>query len=108
MSAAGAGKPYMRGVFPVASPTAAWRLNTGMAYAGNAIAVPVAGITITLPPAAEVTGHMYYIKKTDPSVNTVIIDGSGSETIDGGLTAVLRRQFEALTIQSDGTEWWIL
>lgn len=108
MSAAGAGKLYMRGVFPVATPTAAWRLNTGMAYAGNAVAAPVAGITITLPPAADATGHIYFIKKIDSSANVVTIDPSGSETIDGGLTAVLTVQYEAITIQSDGTEWWIL
>jgi len=38
MSAAGAGRPWMRSVFPVASPTAAWRQNVGLAYAGITLA----------------------------------------------------------------------
>ncbi len=38
MSAAGVARPWMRAVFPVASPTAAWRQNVGMAYAGLTIA----------------------------------------------------------------------
>ena len=37
MSAAGHGRLWMRGVFPVATPTEAWRLNVGAAYAGNAL-----------------------------------------------------------------------
>ena len=34
MSAAGVGRHWMRAVFPVASPTAAWRQNVGASYAG--------------------------------------------------------------------------
>ena len=37
MSAASMGLPWMSAVFPVASPTEAWRLNVGLAYAGNAL-----------------------------------------------------------------------
>ena len=37
MSAAGVGRPWMRAVFPVASPTAAWRQNVGLVYSGNAL-----------------------------------------------------------------------
>ena len=38
MSATGCGRPFMRAVFPVATPTAAWRQNVGMAYAGITLA----------------------------------------------------------------------
>ena len=38
MSAVGAGRPWMRGVFPVATPTAAWRQNVGLSYAGVTLA----------------------------------------------------------------------
>ena len=41
MSAAGVGRPWMRAVFPVASPTAAWRQNVGLVYAGNALSAIV-------------------------------------------------------------------
>jgi hypothetical protein len=64
--------------------------------------------TITLPAAASHTGRIYYIKKIDSSANTVTVDGNSSETIDDGLTAVLTVQYESITIQSDGSEWWIL
>lgn len=64
--------------------------------------------TITLPTAVGRLGRVYRIKKTDGSPNTVTVDGAGVETIDGGLTATLTVQYEAITIISDGTEWWIL
>jgi hypothetical protein len=64
--------------------------------------------TLTLPTASTVTGRIYHIKKSDPSANTVTVDGSGSETIDGGTTAVITTQYECITIQCDGSEWWIL
>ena len=63
-------------------------------------------IILTLP-AAEV-GVQFDIKKIDASANTVTIDGAGSDTTDDGLTAVLTDQYEAITIVSDGTDWWIL
>ncbi len=63
---------------------------------------------ITLPPAGTVTGLILHIKKIDLNGNTVTIDGDGSETIDKGLTAIITTQFEVVSIQSDGTEWWII
>lgn len=65
-------------------------------------------ITVDLPTAVGNAGKVYYIKKIDSSANSVTIDGDGSETIDTGLTAVILTQFSAITIVSDGTEWWIL
>ena len=64
--------------------------------------------TVTLPPASGIDGKVYHIKKTDSSANVVTIDGDGSETIDGALTQVLASQYDALTITSDDTEWWII
>ncbi len=64
--------------------------------------------TVTLPAAADFTGRVYRIKKIDSSANAVTIDGNGSETIDGATTAVLSTQYEAITVVSDGTEWWVL
>jgi hypothetical protein len=66
-----------------------------------------ASVTVNLPTAVG-NSAAYSIKKTDSSVNTVTIDGSGSETIDGGDTAVLRRQYESITIVSDDTRWYII
>ena len=64
--------------------------------------------TITLPAAASHADRIYHIKKIDSSANTVTVDGNASETIDDGLTAILTVQYESITIQSDGSEWWIL
>jgi hypothetical protein len=64
--------------------------------------------TITLPAAASHTGRIYHIKKIDSSGNAVTVDGNSSETIDDGTTAVLTVQYETISIQSDGAEWWIL
>ena len=65
--------------------------------------------TITLPAVADVsTGKVLHIKKTDSSANAVTVDGSGAETIDDSLTAVLSMQYDAIMVVSDGSEWWIL
>lgn len=65
-------------------------------------------ITINLPTAASASGRVYVIKKTDSSANTVTIDGSGAETIDGATTNVISTQYVSITIQSNGTFWSIL
>lgn len=61
--------------------------------------------TLTLPAAASNTGHIFYIKKTDSSVNAVTVDGNASETIDGTTTKTVSFQYEAIMIVSDGTNW---
>jgi hypothetical protein len=67
-----------------------------------------ATFTITLPTASGITGRMYVIKKMDSSGNAITIDANASETIDGSLTRSLNLQYESITIQSDGTNWYIL
>ena len=66
-------------------------------------------ITVTLLSASakDVTNRVYHIKKTDSSLNTVTVDGNGTETIDGGLTAVIENQFESLLLASNGSNWSI-
>lgn len=71
----------------------------------NAAAAPR---TITLPPAAGAKLIVYTIKKVDASANAVTIDANAAETIDGSLTQVLSTQWQAITIQSDGTSWIVL
>lgn len=69
-----------------------------------------ASFTITLPAAASVTGLILVIKKIAPAAaaNTVTIDANGAETIDDAATQVIAKRYDSLTIQSDGTEWWII
>jgi hypothetical protein len=67
-----------------------------------------AAITINLEAAATAgAGRIIVVKKT-VAANTVTIDGSGTETIDGALTQVLTAQWTSLTIQCDGTSWFII
>lgn len=62
--------------------------------------------TITLPTAASAKWRVYTVKKIDASANTVTVDASGAETIDGALTVVFTLQWEWIVIQSDGTAWF--
>ncbi|MFJ7269423.1 hypothetical protein ACIQV3_22725 [Streptomyces sp. NPDC099050] len=64
-------------------------------------------ITITLISAAS-TPNQYTIKKVDASVNTVTIDGAGSETIDGAATKVLTTQWETVTVIPSGGNWYVV
>jgi hypothetical protein len=65
-------------------------------------------VTITLPAAAISKGRIYNIKKTDASVNALIVDGNASETIDGALTVNTTTQYHAFTLVCDGANWWII
>jgi len=65
-----------------------------------------AAVTVTLPLAAT-ANTIYHVKKLGTTAN-VIIDGNGSETIDGALTAVLTTQYESIMLISDGSAWHVL
>jgi len=62
--------------------------------------------TVTLPAVAGVTGLILNIKNV--GTGTITVDGASSETIDGATTAVISTQFDTVTIQCDGTEWWVI
>jgi hypothetical protein len=64
--------------------------------------------TVTLPTAANNTNRIITITKTDAPAGFVIIDGEGSETVGGATTQLLTSQYDAMTIQSDGSNWHIL
>lgn len=52
-------------------------------------------------------GKIFTIKKIDASAFTVtIVPGSG--TLDGAANAVLTTQYQSVTIQTDGTNWFII
>ena len=67
-----------------------------------------ATFTITLPTAIGISGRIYNIKKIDSTGNAVTVDANASETIDGDLTKSLNLQNESITIQSNGTSWYII
>ena len=65
-------------------------------------------IVFSLPSAASATGHVFYFKKIDSSINTMTIQGFGSQLIDGAITINTIDQFDSFTLVTDGTQFWIL
>jgi hypothetical protein len=75
--------------------------------------------TITLPavvsnlagPSGNINrslGRILVIKKIDVSANAVTIDGNASETIDGATTLDLTTQWQSVTLQCNGTAWFVI
>lgn len=64
--------------------------------------------TVTLPTAADNEDRIITIKKVDTGTGVCIVDGESTETIDGALTVTLGNADEAITVQSDGTNWHVL
>jgi hypothetical protein len=67
-----------------------------------------ANVVITLPAAADNESRLYNVKKIDAGANTVTADANASETIDGQATQVLTTQYQSMTLQSNGTAWFIV
>ncbi|MCI5059298.1 MAG: hypothetical protein MRY83_24505, partial [Flavobacteriales bacterium] len=65
-------------------------------------------VTITLPTASGNTGKKYRIKKFEASANNVIIDGDGTETIDGATDQTTNTPWAGWIIVSNGTNWGII
>lgn len=72
---------------------------------GNATS---AAFSITLPTAVGITGKTYTVKKIDSSANALTVATTSSQTIDGTTTKPLARQYDAITVQSDGANWMII
>jgi hypothetical protein len=81
-----------------------------MTASDNTILCNAAGgnMIINLPAAASNANKIYNIKKIDSSGNSITIDANASETIDGTITKSLNTQYESITIQCDGANWYIL
>lgn len=65
-------------------------------------------VTVTLPTAVGISGVEYVIKKIDSSSNFVIIEGNGSQTIDGETDQRTDGQYTSITVVSNGTNWFIV
>lgn len=90
---------------PVVNPTTPYTPGVNEVILWDCTAGPK---VVNLPAAATSSGYVLNIKKTDVTANTLTIDGDGTETIDGGLTAVLTTQYESISIFCNGTEWFII
>jgi len=65
-------------------------------------------LTVTLPVAGgSSNGHIYNVKKIDSTANAVTIAADGAETIDGNISISIAVQWTCLTVQSNGTDWFI-
>lgn len=64
--------------------------------------------TLVLPTAADNTTRKITFIKADAGVGRVIIDGEGGELINAGLTQVIAAQYNTLTVQCNGTGWFIV
>jgi hypothetical protein len=64
--------------------------------------------SLTLPTAQAVTGRVVVIKDAggNASANNITIDTQGSETIDGASTNVISTDFGAISLYTDGTNWF--
>lgn len=65
-------------------------------------------LTLNLPAASAGNKRVLHVKKIDASANAVIIDPNGAETIDGAATRALAAQWDAVTLQSNGTAWFVI
>ena len=63
-------------------------------------------ITVKFPTAVGNTA-LYTVKKIDNSINTVILDPSGVETLDGQVTQTIRFQNTSVDIYSDNVNLYI-
>jgi len=68
---------------------------------------PVAPFNVVLPSANTVVGQQYQIKKIDNSANAVTVSTTSSQTIDGNLTYSLATIYKSVTLQSDGSNYYI-
>lgn len=64
-------------------------------------------VQVTVPVAADHEAREIEIKRIDAHAsNTATVVVSGGGTIDDATTVTLKRQYEAIRIKSDGSEWW--
>ena len=68
---------------------------------------PSAPFGVLLPSANTVVGQQYQIKKIDSSANAVTVSTTSSQTIDGNLTYSLATIYKSVTLQSDGSNYYI-
>jgi hypothetical protein len=85
--------------------------NTAYAVGNNNATIlvnyPAAPFSVVLPSASTVTGQQYQIKKIDSSSNAVTVSTTSSQTIDGNLTYPLATTYKSVTLQSDGSNYYI-
>ena len=64
------------------------------------------GATTIKVPGTPTSGKFCIVKKIDASANAVTVDGNG-HNIDGAATQALPAQWNAFTMQADGSNWYV-
>jgi hypothetical protein len=67
-----------------------------------------AAFAVTLPAASTSTGRIIRFKKLNSNANNITLTPSDAATIDGAATKVISTQYAVVTIQSNGTNWYII
>lgn len=66
-------------------------------------------ITINLPDPSTMTGRVYTIKKTgNGGINNALTIAPSSGTIDNGSNFIIYNDWTYVTLQTDGTNWYII
>ena len=91
-----------------ASPSANYTISTHDGIEEIYVLTPSANVSVFLPAASSCgSGYKYHIKNM-ASGFTLTIDANSTETIDGSLTVSIANQYEALTLITDGSNWFII
>lgn len=92
-----------------------YTIGSGSYTSGNETVIANANggnITITLPSASTQPSAIHSIKRVDsPSytlANTVTINTTSSQTIDGSTSAIIYVNYLTITVASDGSNWNII
>ncbi len=73
----------------------------------NYLDATTAGFTVTLPAVSGLTGQKFTFIKIDATANVIVVDGNGSETINGLASVSFNTQYQAISIHCSGTTWYI-
>jgi len=102
---------FVDGIQPTltsASPSANYTISTHDGIEEIYVLTPSANISVFLPAASSCgSGYKYHIKNM-ASGFTLTIDANSTETIDGSTTVDIANQYEALTLITDGSNWFII
>lgn len=84
--------------------------NTSLAWGTHETVYVDAGAadkTITLPTAVGNTGCRFRIMRTNSTAGNVIIATTSAQTINGGSGYTLFNQYQYITVESDGANWFM-
>ena len=84
--------------------------NASLATNVNVVLVDAteSNLTVTLPNAIDNSGYYVTIKKIDATGNTVTVLTRSNQTIDGASFKLMPSQWIAITLVSDGANWFII